>query len=224
MNVVLLLSVLGGFASSVSVVASTPTEAVERLARLEDAEGRAPILDARAFDGLPLPAAGVEFRATRRASRSSKLRVRIVATQGGRELARRDFAFAWRTKVAVVVPARDIARGEVVRQSDLLLKEIETRRETERLALAPEQLVGRIARAPLTKHHPVMLSDVTLPDVVKRNDRIEVRATFGELTVRLVGIALEDGAMGDTIDVRNEATKKRLAAVIVDYGVAEVNR
>ncbi len=224
MNVVLLLSVLGGLSSSVSIVAATPTEAVERLARMEDRDGRTPILDARAFDGLPLPARGVEFRATRRSSRSDKLRVRIVASRDGRRLAQRDFAFAWRMKVAVIVPARDIDRGEVIREADLALQEIETRRDPKNLALAPEQLIGRIARAPLTKHHPVTLGDVTLPNVVKRGERIEVRATFGDLVVTLGAVALADAAIGDTIDVRNEASNKRLTAVVVDYGAAEVKR
>lgn len=223
MNVILLLSVLGGFEPSVSVVASTPAEAVKRLARIEDDRDRTPIIAERAFDGLPRPARGIEYRATRRRSRSDKLRVAVEATQRGQRVARRVYAFAWRTKVAVVVPAHDIGPGETVRASDLELREIETRRRPDRMALAPEQLVGRIAKAPLTRHHPVMLSDVVLPQVVKRGDKITVRAHFGAMTVTLSGYALEDGAVGDEIRIRNDKSKKTLSAVVIDHGAAEIS-
>lgn len=225
MNVLLLLTVVGGFEPSVSVTAETPAAAVERLAKIErDGPEHQLVVPARAFDGLPRPGAGVRFRASPRRSRSKKLALRIEASHDGRVVARRNFAFSWRSKLAVVVPAVNIARGAVVTAADLRLKEIETSHDVEQLALDAGQLVGRIARAALAKDHPIRLSDVTLPQIVARGDDIVVRASFGGMAVSLKATAMEAGAIGDVIRARNEHSKKVLEVEVIDHKSAEVKR
>jgi flagella basal body P-ring formation protein FlgA len=72
------------------------------------------------------------------------------------------------------------------------------------------------AGRPLTWH------DLARRPLVKKGEVVEVSAQEGRLVVTLKALALENGAQGDTVTVRNPESQRKFAAVVVDENRVQV--
>lgn len=64
--------------------------------------------------------------------------------------------------------------------------------------------------------------DITRRPLVKKGDVVEVSANSGLLLVTMKALAMESGAQGDTVTVRNPVSLKNFAAVVVDENRVQV--
>jgi flagella basal body P-ring formation protein FlgA len=64
--------------------------------------------------------------------------------------------------------------------------------------------------------------DITRRPLVKKGDVVEVSANSGQLLVTMKALAMESGAQGDTVTVRNPISLKNFAAVVVDENRVQV--
>ncbi len=71
------------------------------------------------------------------------------------------------------------------------------------IALSHDQLVGKMARRTLLPGKPIPLAAVDNPRVVRNGGEVRLVYVDGALTITTVGAAMQDGAAGDVIKVRN---------------------
>jgi len=64
--------------------------------------------------------------------------------------------------------------------------------------------------------------DLTRRPLVRKGETVEVSATHGQLLVTLKGLAMESGARGDTVTVRNPDSRKDFSATVVDENRVQV--
>ena len=64
--------------------------------------------------------------------------------------------------------------------------------------------------------------DIARRPLVKKGDLVEVSASEGALLVTMKALAMENGAQGDTVTVRNPESQKNFAAVVVDENRVQV--
>jgi flagella basal body P-ring formation protein FlgA len=64
--------------------------------------------------------------------------------------------------------------------------------------------------------------DITRRPLVKKGEMVEVSAASGLLVVTMKGLAMENGAQGDTVTVRNPESQKNFAAIVVDENRVQV--
>lgn len=64
--------------------------------------------------------------------------------------------------------------------------------------------------------------DIARRPLVKKGEVVEVSATEGRLLVTMKALAMESGAQGDTVTVRNPESQKNFAAVVVDENRVKV--
>lgn len=64
--------------------------------------------------------------------------------------------------------------------------------------------------------------DISRRPLVKRGEMVDVTAVEGALVVTMKGLAMENGAQGDTVTVRNPETRKDFAATVVDENRVQV--
>ncbi|MDP3068765.1 MAG: flagellar basal body P-ring formation chaperone FlgA [Opitutaceae bacterium] len=64
--------------------------------------------------------------------------------------------------------------------------------------------------------------DVARRPLVRKGDLIEVSATDGPLIVTMKALAMENGAQGDTITVRNPESRKNFSALVIDESRVQV--
>jgi flagellar basal body P-ring formation protein FlgA len=64
--------------------------------------------------------------------------------------------------------------------------------------------------------------DIARRPLVKKGDLVDVSAVDGVLSVTMKALAMENGAQGDTVTVRNPVSRKDFAAMVVDENRVQV--
>ncbi len=64
--------------------------------------------------------------------------------------------------------------------------------------------------------------DITRRPLVRKGEAVEVSAVDGSLVVTMKAVAMENGAQGDTVRVRNPDSRKDFAALVVDENRVQV--
>ncbi|MEM7253500.1 MAG: flagellar basal body P-ring formation chaperone FlgA [Pseudomonadota bacterium] len=123
---------------------------------------------------------------------------------------------------SVPVLTRDIARGETLTREDLRLDQRNTARGLRHHVKSIAALVGQRARRPLKAGDPVQTHHIARPHWIQKGQRITLVAKTGGINVRMAGIALNDGALGDTVRARNTRSQRVVEGVIIARGVIEV--
>jgi len=110
---------------------------------------------------------------------------------------------------AVFDPAQlDTRRADLLRERDLLPATVGDHSYIFARAIP----AGR----PLTWH------DVARRPLVRKGDLVEVKAVDGSLVVVLKALALENGARGDTVTVRNLDSRKEFPALVTDENHVQI--
>lgn len=129
--------------------------------------------------------------------------------------------------VDIVVPARLINRGEVLKASDLTV-ERRPRQDvpgmTADTVMTLPQAAGLAARRPLMADRPFRLADLMKPELVERNGAVLITVETPGMLLSLRGRALEAGAEGDVIQVQNLQTQRTLQARVTGPGRVSIIR
>jgi flagella basal body P-ring formation protein FlgA len=124
-----------------------------------------------------------------------------------------------------VVAVRPIARGGVIRPEDIETKAVAADVVTSERLLARDEIVGREAIKGLIVGQPITASQVQLPRLVHRGDKVMVHSLAAGVSITTSGKATEDGALGEAIAVELEDPKRQIQARVagplrVEIGVA----
>ena len=119
--------------------------------------------------------------------------------------------------VEAAILARPMARGEVMKSSDLII-ERRAKVELGTDALNGAATIGMAARRPLRAGQFLRAADLMKPELVQRNEPVTLvyQAPGMMLTVR--GKAAESGAMGDVVTVLNAPSKRSIQGVVSGLG------
>lgn len=116
----------------------------------------------------------------------------------------------------VVVAGRTIKRHEIISPSDLTLAVRDLSGVPYDVAFDPLLVAGMRAKHTIQAGRPVALSDIQCPPVVFPGDLVALEAVSGGVTVIIPGEALEAGASGELIRVRNTSSGAIVKARVID--------
>ncbi|SJZ81719.1 flagellar basal body P-ring formation chaperone FlgA [Consotaella salsifontis] len=85
-----------------------------------------------------------------------------------------------------------------------------------------EMLEGKIARRTLLPNKPILLADLTTPDVVKAGTPSTIVYRDGGLLITMLGVPLRSAAEGETVRVKNADTGVVVAGRVMADGTIEV--
>jgi flagella basal body P-ring formation protein FlgA len=124
------------------------------------------------------------------------------------------------TQPALVL-TRSLKRGEIVSEADLAVRQIRVSRPGV-YASKVSEVAGRSLRKNLSQGEALPLNLVTDAPIIERGKSVTIVVKDGGLVVKAKGEAMENGALGDSIKVRNTASKTVLTAVVVAEDTVEV--
>jgi len=124
--------------------------------------------------------------------------------------------------LAVLVLARPIARGQVIRPEDVRLERQAVAGLTNGYFTETAAVVGMAARRRLTPGQVVTSAHIAQYRIIERGQEVTLFSERPGLTVRMKGIALEDGAEGERIRVRNSASKRIVEGYVEPSGAVRV--
>jgi flagella basal body P-ring formation protein FlgA len=130
--------------------------------------------------------------------------VAIVGPSGSRKAQIRATARAWQNQL---VAARPVARRQVMQATDVTSRRTLADKLPEAALLKSEQVVGQMAARDLKPGTVLTASLVEAVPLAKAGQLVTVTLDHGTVRVKGVAKALEGGCYGQTIRVKNEATR-----------------
>lgn len=124
--------------------------------------------------------------------------------------------------IDVPVLARAVLPGAVIQHSDIAWKKVRQVSLAGNIVAQPEEIVGAVTRRPLAANRPLRTTDLKPNLLTTRGDRVTIVATTANMRLTATGIAMQNGADGDLIQVTNTATKKIVQGRIIGPNLVEV--
>ena len=125
---------------------------------------------------------------------------------------------AFASDVRIVVPARDIVRGEVIADADLSYVDVTPDRVRSGVVLSMNDLDGMEARRFLKAGEPVRNDDVRHPILVAKGTTVTMTFVAPGITLTATGRAVSEGGMGETVTVLNPISYRQITAVVTGIG------
>lgn len=113
---------------------------------------------------------------------------------------------------------RPLTRGEIVTADDLVVERVPKRLAGAARSLAPEDLVGLAARRAIRAGQPLTAADFTQPLLVTRGETVSIVYEVPGLVLTARGQALEQGAMGQSVTILNQTSKRTVVGVVTGKG------
>lgn len=151
------------------------------------------------------------------ASRSGRFDARFSIRQGRRDKTVSIAGSAAET-VEVAVLTRRLSRGETVTRRDLATKRIPRNLLNENSITDLNNIVGLVARRGQAADRPLASRDFQAPLMVKRREKVIITYSTPGMFLTVQGQALEDGAEGDTVEILNTQSHRRIEATVTGPG------
>lgn len=116
------------------------------------------------------------------------------------------------TDVPVLV--RDMQPGEIVHQQDIDWVRLPSNRVSQNIVTSLEHLVGMSPRRPARAGEPMRIAEMQPPILVEKGAQVDVTLISGSLTLTARGRALENGAVGDVVNVVNTRSNRTIQGVV----------
>jgi len=123
-------------------------------------------------------------------------------------------------KVAMLGNA--VARGARIEMRDIVFGEQDIGKLTTGYFVDAEQVLGKLAKRPLTPGLVLMPSQLTTPRWVARGDIVTLLIEAGGLQVRAQGEALADGGENDRVKARNVLSGKVVDGIVSGPGTVRI--
>ncbi len=118
----------------------------------------------------------------------------------------------------VVVSRATLPRGSVISRQLLTLQEVESSSLNYSYFRDIDQVVGTETTRPIQANSVIFTNMVQAADAVRKGDEVIIKAQVGYLFVRIKGLAMQDGAIGEQIQVRNVQSGRIIRATVTGPG------
>jgi flagella basal body P-ring formation protein FlgA len=114
--------------------------------------------------------------------------------------------------------------GDIIRNRDLKIMQVpENRLPYNGYITDRSQLIGKAVSRHLRAGSFIQTSDIQDPILINRNDIVTVVFQSGQLSLTVLGRALDEGAKGETIRILNLQSKRTIAASVLKAGTVSVS-
>ncbi|MFT4059883.1 MAG: flagellar basal body P-ring formation chaperone FlgA [Legionella sp.] len=114
----------------------------------------------------------------------------------------------------VYVASRSLMKGEQIGNSDLYQAEIDVHKLKHGYFDDIDNLIGRVCKQNVAINAPFTPHNIELAKIIHKGEKIAIITSNNNLTVSMDGIAVTEGAIGETIKVKNISSKKIIDAQV----------
>ncbi len=124
--------------------------------------------------------------------------------------------------IEVPVLKREVHNGDVIGQADVEMRDFPITRTRTDTITEIAQLIGKSPAIAISPSRPVRQHEIISPAVIKKNAVVSIRYTSPGMLITTTGQAMEEGAKGDAISVRNTVSRKIVRAVVTDQNTVDI--
>jgi flagella basal body P-ring formation protein FlgA len=125
------------------------------------------------------------------------------------------------TGARVVVPVRDIARGETLGESDLTYAFVAPESVMSGTATSMDNVIGMQTRRVLRAGMTMRSDDVRAPILVTKGQTVTMLFEAPGVSLTATGRAMSEGGVGDTVTILNPASYRQITAVVTGAGTVK---
>jgi flagella basal body P-ring formation protein FlgA len=118
----------------------------------------------------------------------------------------------------IVVPARDIARGDTISDSDLSYVFVDPNSVMSGTATTMDALIGMQTRRVLRAGESVRNDDVRHPIMVTKGSTVTMIFEVPGVSLTATGRAMSEGGLGETVTILNPASFRQITAIVTGQG------
>lgn len=115
-----------------------------------------------------------------------------------------------------------LGSGDVIREEDVVWQKVPARTIDRDTVMEVEELVGKSPVRGLMAGRAIEHDEIQSPPIVLRRAPVQMKYSSEHISISAIGTAMEDGAMGQKIKVRNDDSGIILDARVVERGHVEV--
>ncbi|MDR1111691.1 MAG: flagellar basal body P-ring formation chaperone FlgA, partial [Deltaproteobacteria bacterium] len=169
-----------------------------------------------------LPPGQVEYRfSPQPSSNPAYLSGTIFFAVDGQEAGRLRVTVQVDLRMPAVVATRDLPRGHVLGEIDLSESQVPYMQAKGALTDIAQAL-GQTLKTSVRTGAPVRDRDLVTTSMVKKGEVVTIVAQSGSLRITALGLARQDGALGQTISIVNQDSKKTISAKVIGPSLVEV--
>lgn len=174
--------------------------------------------------GARIPPGPYELRLAGAAAsgRGFRRRVDVELVQGGEVVASVPARLEVVANGPIVVLRHAVARGTVLGRGDVAIEERELTGLSGNLVTTLDDAVGRETRTALSAGTPLTATALGIPVLVRRGDVVTVIVETPGMRLSTPAEALEAGAAGAQIRIRNRTSQQELSGHVVERGIVLV--
>jgi flagella basal body P-ring formation protein FlgA len=124
--------------------------------------------------------------------------------------------------ISLPVPVMRLAAGAVLGSDDVRKARVRVTSVHADVVRDPNAVIGMQLKRPVPAGVPIAVADLMLPTQIERGDPVRMQLEAGGLAVTAQGVALEAGAIGERIRVRNITSQAVLEAEVIRPGVVRI--
>lgn len=119
----------------------------------------------------------------------------------------------------VLVPAKDIKRGEVIEENDLVIESLDVKSKEEYFAASPERNKSLKAKRNLAAGKPIKKSDlIAETNVIHKGDIVTAKFIKKNLTIEVQAIAMSNAKLNETVRLKTTNSNKIIIAKVREDG------
>ena len=143
--------------------------------------------------------------------------------ENGRNLAPIRISGRYDEMVQLPVLKRQIISGEVIRQEDIDMDHEPASRVRKNTVMNAQDIIGKSPKRVISKGRPIRTEEIASPALVNKGTQVTLFFKSNNIEIRTFGEALESGAKGDVIKVRNLSTKTVIQGTVESSSVVRVS-
>ena len=111
--------------------------------------------------------------------------------------------------------ATNIVRGQVI-TGDMVERTLRPRKQIGAQTLSTlDEAIGLEATRTIRAGTTISLSDLTAADLVRKGEKVTLTVERGALTITVDTIAIEDGKMGEQVELTNAESGKVIRGIVI---------
>ncbi len=123
----------------------------------------------------------------------------------------------------VLITNAPLRRGHVVRAEDIGQQTRDTRSLSRAYLSNPQQVIGKVLKRNLANKALFTSAVLTEPHIIQKGQQVTLQAGSHGLNVSVTAMALNDGAVGEKIRVKNLSSSKIVEGTILASGVVQAD-
>lgn len=160
----------------------------------------------------------VEVRGLRFDKASNRWNASLLAVVGEAVLTAVPAAGYFDSMVEVPVLKHSARAGQIIGQADVEIRDFPAQRVNADSIMDLSQLIGKTSLRGISPLRPIREHEIAEPALVRKNDLVKLYYHAPGIHISASGQALEDGAKGKLIAVRNVSSKKMVYGTVDNAG------